>query len=142
VLETVVGLMPSYWAFFALLVPTGAAALTFSTAANATVQLGASPAMRGRVMALYVLVFLGGTPFGAPFVGWIAEVAGPRWSLLVGGIASALAAVVIGVVLARVRHVRVTAHVLRRHPHLHVRPIQPQERAEPQPEYDEVRSAS
>ncbi len=123
VLETVVAMMPTYWTFFALLIPTGAAVLTFTTSANSTVQLGASPVMRGRVMALYVLVFLGGTPFGAPLVGWIAQVAGPRWSLLVGGLASAVAAVVIGAVLARVRHVRIEPHLLRRHPHVHVRPI-------------------
>ncbi len=131
VLETVVALMPTYWLFFALLIPTGAAVLTFTTSANSTVQLGASPAMRGRVMALYVLVFLGGTPFGAPLVGWIAQVAGPRWSLLVGGVASSVAAVVIGLVLARVRNVRVEAHVLRRRPHMHVRPILQTVDAEP-----------
>lgn len=138
VLEIVVGLMPSYWTFFVLLVPTGAAVLTFTTSANATVQLGASPSMRGRVMALYVLVFLGGTPFGAPLVGWVAEVGGPRWSLLVGGMASALAAVLVGFWYLRVRGLRVTAHLLRRHPHLHVSALPTAELATT-PEYDAAR---
>ncbi len=139
VLETVVAMMPTYWTFFALLIPTGAAVLTFTTSANSTVQLGASPVMRGRVMALYVLVFLGGTPFGAPLIGWVAQAAGPRWSLEVGGFASATAAVVIGLVLARVRQLRIEAHLLRRRPHVHLRPIpqavdvEPPGRREPVP---------
>jgi MFS family permease len=90
-LEIAVGLMPTYATFAALLVPTGAAVLTFTTAANSTLQIGADPLMRGRVMAVYVLVFLGGTPLGAPIVGWLAEVAGPRVSIVAGGAVSALA---------------------------------------------------
>jgi MFS family permease len=62
--------------------------------------------MRGRVMGLYMLVFLGGAPFGSPLVGWIAEIFGPRTSLAAGGVISALAAVVIGLVLAHRRGVR------------------------------------
>ena len=60
---------------------------------NSTLQLGASPAMRGRVMALYSVVFLGSTPIGSPLVGWLAEVAGPRSGLVLGGIAALAAAV-------------------------------------------------
>jgi MFS family permease len=123
VLEVVAGLMPTYWSFFALLIPFGFATLTFSTAANTTVQLGAAASMRGRVMALYLLVFLGGTPIGAPLVGWIAEVAGPRWSLIIGGLASALAAVAAALYLARRENLRVEPHLLNRRPHVHVRPI-------------------
>jgi MFS family permease len=120
VLEVAAGLMPTYWSFFALLVPFGFFTLTFSTAANTTVQLGSSDRMRGRVMALYLMVFLGGTPIGAPFIGWIAEVAGPRWSLILGGVASATAAVAAAAYLARREQLRVQPHLLRRRPHLHV----------------------
>ena len=125
VIEILAGLMPTYWTFFALLVPFGFATLTFSTAANTTVQLAAAPAMRGRVMALYLIVFMGGTPIGSPFIGWIAEIAGPRWSLITGGVASALAAVVAALYLTRRERLTVEAHLLRRRPHVHVRTTQP-----------------
>jgi MFS family permease len=124
-LEVAVGLMPTYWTFFLMLIPTGFATLTFTTAANTSVQLGTSSMMRGRVMALYLIVFMGGTPVGAPLIGWLAEVAGPRWSLLVGGIASAMAAVVTAILLARRTHIKVEPHLLRRRPHVHVTPAEP-----------------
>jgi MFS family permease len=57
-------------------------------AANQRVQLGVDPELRGRVMALYVLVFLGTNPVGAPLVGWFAETFGPRTSIWVGGAVS------------------------------------------------------
>jgi MFS family permease len=122
-LEIVVGLMPTYWTFFALLIPTGFATLTFTTAANTSIQLNTSAVMRGRVMALYLIVFMGGTPIGAPFIGWLAEVAGARWSLLVGGMASAAAAAVTTVLLARRKQLKVEPHLLRRRPHVHVTPM-------------------
>jgi MFS family permease len=134
VIEILAGLMPTFWAFFALLVPFGFATMTFSTAANTTVQLSATPSMRGRVMALYIMIFLGGTPIGAPIIGWIAEVAGPRWSLITGGVASTVAAVVAALYLARREKVRLEPHLLRLRPHVHVRPLQPQ----PQPVQEEA----
>lgn len=97
VLEVACGLAPTFTSMAILLVPTGAAVLVFTTTTNALIQLAADPALRGRVMSLYVLVFLGGTPFGAPLIGWVAESYGPRISLLIGGavsVASALAAAV------------------------------------------------
>ncbi len=100
-LEVVTGLMPTYWLFLALLVPTGIAMMTITTAANATMQLGVSPEMRGRVMALYMLVFLGTNPVGAPAVGWLAEHFGARMSLVLGGLVSVLAALAVGAVAAR-----------------------------------------
>ncbi len=96
VLEVADGFAPSFWVLAVLLVPTGAAVLTLTTTANAIVQLGAEPQVRGRVMALYLTVFIGGTPIGAPLLGILAEHAGPRSSLLIGGVVctlSALAAV-------------------------------------------------
>lgn len=102
-LEVGDGLMPSYWTLMALLVPTGIAVLTFSTAANSTVQLAADPQMRGRVMALYVLVFLGGTPFGAPLIGWLSGTLGPRYGFIVGGVSVLLTALAVGGYLLRRR---------------------------------------
>jgi len=99
--EILAGLMPTYWSFFAMLIPFGFFTLTFSTSANTTVQLSSADSMRGRVMALYLIVLMGGTPIGAPLIGWIAQVAGPRWSLIVGGVASAIAAVLAAAYLAR-----------------------------------------
>ena len=86
---------PNYWFFAAALVIIGIAALTFTNTTNSLMQLSTEPAMRGRVMALRVGVALGGTPVGAPIVGWIANHYGPRWALSVGaasGFAAALVA--------------------------------------------------
>lgn len=89
-LEMVAALMPTYL-MFALMTPLlGLSALTMITAANTFVQLHTDPGMRGRVMALYMMIFIGGTPLGAPLIGWIGEVAGARWTLLVGGAMTAL----------------------------------------------------
>ena len=76
----------------AALVPLGAVSVTFAAGVNSTLQLAADPLLRGRVMALYSVVFLGSTPIGAPLVGWLAEVAGPRAGLVLGGVAALLAA--------------------------------------------------
>ncbi len=88
---TAAALAPGYWSFAAALVVTGIAAITFSNTTNSLMQLSTEPAMRGRVMALRVGVALGGTPIGAPIVGWIADHLGPRWALGVGAL-SGLAA--------------------------------------------------
>ena len=111
VLEVTTGLMPSFWSFLIMLVPTGLALLTFTTAANSAVQLGTTADMRGRVMGLYMLVFLGGAPLGSPLVGWVAEVFGPRMSLIAGGLISGVATIVIGILLARGRSVRVREYL-------------------------------
>jgi hypothetical protein len=76
----------------AALVPLGAVSVTFAAGINSTLQLGADPLLRGRVMALYSVVFIGSTPIGAPLVGWLAEVAGPRAGLVLGGSAALIAA--------------------------------------------------
>ena len=130
-LTVAVGLAPTYWVMAALLVPTGVMVLTFSTTANAIVQLGSAPQMRGRVMALYILVFLGGTPFGAPLVGAFAEAFGPRASLVLGGSVTALAAVAAAVWMTRLRELRLEPHLVRRRPHVHVHPPVAQEEDEP-----------
>ena len=76
------------------LVPVGLFAITMMTSANGYVQTTTDPVMRGRVMALYMAIFMGGTPIGAPFVGWVANVAGPRWSMGVAAAAGLLAALI------------------------------------------------
>lgn len=76
--------MPGFWWFALLLIPTGFASITFLNSANVTVQMTVEPEYRGRVMALYMMVVQGGTPLGAPILGWIAETFGGRWSLCVG----------------------------------------------------------
>jgi MFS family permease len=106
IFEVASGLMPTFWLFLILLVPTGLSLLTLTTAANSATQLATSPEMRGRVMGLYMLVFLGGTPLGSPLAGWIAEEFGPRVSVISGGVISVLATAVITVVLARLRGTR------------------------------------
>jgi MFS family permease len=94
---------PNYWIYLLVMVPTGFFSLTVMTAANTSVQLATDPVMRGRVMALYMAIFLGGTPLGAPLVGWIGDVCGPRWTLAVGAIACGLAVVVAILYLLRRR---------------------------------------
>jgi len=95
VAEVVAGVMPSYLTFAVVTPLIGLTALTLSTAANATVQMSVSPMMRGRVMALYMTIFMGGTPIGAPVIGWVGQTFGARWTLIGGG-----AATVAGTLLA------------------------------------------
>lgn len=92
---TLAAVAPSYWLFGMALVLIGVAALTFMNTSNSLMQLSTEPSMRGRVMALRVGLALGGTPIGAPIVGWIADHFGPRWSLGAGA-ASGFAATAVG----------------------------------------------
>jgi MFS family permease len=87
-----VAFAPTLITAMVLIVFMGAASIGFIATANATLQLQAEPAMRGRVMSLYAMAFLGSTPIGAPLVGAIAEWSSPRISIAVGGIATVLAA--------------------------------------------------
>jgi MFS family permease len=72
------------------MLPVGVASTAFIATSNSLLQLGASSEMRGRVMALFALVFLGSTPIGGPLMGWIAERFGPRTSLAVAAVATVL----------------------------------------------------
>jgi MFS family permease len=91
---TLAALAPNYWLFACALVVIGIAALTFTNTSNSLMQLATEPAMRGRVMALRVGIALGGTPIGAPIVGWVADSFGPRWALGVGAASGFAAAIV------------------------------------------------
>jgi MFS family permease len=90
-----VGLAPSAWLAFVVLPLLGAATIAFAITGNSTLQLTAADAMRGRVMALYSVVFLGSTPLGGPLAGLVGETIGPRVGL-VGGGAIAIGAGLIG----------------------------------------------
>lgn len=89
-----------------LLVGLGIANITFNTLARTMLQLGTEPSMQGRVISLHAMVFLGSTPIGAPLVGWVCEVAGPRTGLLLAGVAPAVAALVVLPELRRLRLLR------------------------------------
>jgi MFS family permease len=84
--------MPRYGLFAVSLIVLGMSAQTFTTTSNSTVQMTTDPAMRGRVVAILLAIALGGTPLGAPVVGWIADTFGPRWALGVGAASGLLAA--------------------------------------------------
>ncbi len=99
-------LLPTFWFFGAMLILVGLCAQTFTTTVNSTVQLSTEPAMRGRVVAILMAIFMGGAPIGGPIVGWVADRFGPRWALMIGA-ASGIAAVLVGLhYLARHRHLR------------------------------------
>ena len=104
--EVASGFMPAYLAFAVVLIPTGAAALTFMVAANSFVQLGIDATMRGRVMALYFMAFMGGTPVGAPIIGWMGENLGAPVALIGGGAIVSVAAFVFGLIGVRRRGLR------------------------------------
>jgi MFS family permease len=100
----VAALMPSYLLFGIVLVVIGIAAQTFTTSTISIAQTSTEPNMRGRVIAILLAIALGGTPLGAPIVGWIADSFGPRWALATGAVSGGLAAIVALVYLARRRH--------------------------------------
>ena len=110
----VAALAPTYWFFAIALIPVGLSALTAMTTANAMVQTRVAPEMRGRVMALYMAIFMGGTPAGAPMIGWVSEQFGPRWTVAVGSIAVGLSLVAVSFWLARSENVRVSYESHRR----------------------------
>lgn len=95
VLEIAAGLAPSYLLFVALCPLLGLSVITVLNSCNALLQTESEPALRGRVMAIYMTIVMGGTPLGSPFIGWIGEQYGARWTLVVGGVL-----VLTGVVLA------------------------------------------
>jgi MFS family permease len=99
-------IMPNYWLFGLALVVIGVSALTVTNSSNSLMQLSTEPAMRGRVMAIRLAIALGGTPIGAPVVGWVADRFGPRWSLGVGAAAGLSAAIVMIHYLAKHRRLR------------------------------------
>ncbi|MFC9065741.1 MFS transporter [Streptomyces harbinensis] len=97
---------PFFWVYAMLMVPLGLTAMTFQVTANAGIQLASDPEMRGRVISLFMMVFMGGTPIGAPVVGWVTDHFGPRVGMLSGGAVCLLATAALAMVLARIGGLR------------------------------------
>jgi MFS family permease len=85
-------LAPTLWLAVLFALPTGFSSIYLVSGSNAVVQLRADPQMRGRVLALYAMLFLGSTPIGGPIIGWVADISNARVAVAVGGVASGLAA--------------------------------------------------
>jgi MFS family permease len=94
-------LAPTRGVAFVAMVLLGAGSISFLALGNATLQLSSTPEMRGRVMALWAVAFLGSTPVGGPFIGWIGQHVGPRYALGLGGVATLLSGLLAYRVLAR-----------------------------------------
>ena len=118
VASLVAAVMPTFWTFAASTVLIGLGAVTILTTANGYVQTTTDPDLRGRVMALYMAVLMGGTPVGAPIVGAVAAEWGPRWALGVAAIAAGAAALIGVGWLVVARGMR-----LARHPEFAWRPV-------------------
>ncbi|MFE3329095.1 MFS transporter [Streptomyces sp. NPDC059176] len=117
-LEIAAALAPAFWLFALLLVPIGMVGLTVNVTANSSVQMATDPAMRGRVMSLYMMVFVGGTPLGAPLVGWLTDTYGARVGFAAGGVVAIVAAGAIGMIMARVGGLRVQLDLRRGRRHV------------------------
>ncbi|WP_018158161.1 MFS transporter [Demetria terragena] len=111
---------PTYTLFALWLIPVGLMALTVLPTANTMVQLSVAPHMRGRVMALYMAVFMGGTPIGAPLIGWIGDEWGARWTIGIGSVATGIAVVAATMYIMRSDDLRIRYRFHER-PHLQVR---------------------
>ncbi len=107
-------LAPGYVVFALVLIPIGLCTMTALTAANTMVQLSVEPVMRGRVMALYMAIFLGGTPLGSPVIGWLGDVAGARWTIGVGTVAVGLSLVAVAIFFRERENLRVSYRPSRR----------------------------
>lgn len=98
---TALGLLPTYWTFVAFAPVVGFVAITTLNSANATMQTASDPLMRGRVMALYFTIVMGGTPLGAPLMGWVGQHLGARWTFVLGGLLTALGVLIALAVFVR-----------------------------------------
>lgn len=90
-------LMPNYETFALILPLCGFSAIMTIVAASSFIQASATPELHGRVVGIYMLVYVGGTPIGSPFIGWIGEAAGPRWSLFIGGGVTSIVAILFAI---------------------------------------------
>lgn len=101
------GISRDFNLYTVLLIPTGLSALTVMVTANSMIQLSVAPEVRGRVMALYMAVFMGGTPVGAPVIGWIGENVGARWTILIATVTCGLAVTLATIYVMRTDNIRV-----------------------------------
>jgi MFS family permease len=123
-IEIAAGLMPTYLTYVLVLPVMGLAAMTMLNTANATVQLTVAPTMRGRVMALYMAMLMGSTTVGSPFIGWIGQTFGARWTLIVGGGMTMLGTLAAVLYYSRKQGLSIRPH-LRPRPRLDVLPVDP-----------------
>ncbi|CAL9493916.1 Enterobactin exporter EntS [Streptomyces sp. enrichment culture] len=130
-LEILAAGAPALWMFALLMIPIGLFAMTVNVTTNTSIQMSTDPAVRGRVMALYMMVFLGGSPVGAPVVGWITDTHGARAGLAAGGAIAMVAAALIGLILARVGGLRLSVGWHRGHPRVRFVPRERQEALAP-----------
>lgn len=114
VVQVISGVMPTYLTYAAVLPLVGISVLTTATTANALIQMTSAPSMRGRVVSLYLMVFLGSVPIGAPMIGWIGEHLGARPALVISGLAAGLGIAVAGLAYARVSRLPLRSLVGRR----------------------------
>jgi MFS family permease len=112
----VAALAPTPWVFGVALVAVGVGAMTLMTTANSYVQTTTPPAMRGRVIALYMAVFVGGTPLGAPLMGLLAQTAGPRVAMLAAAVAAGVIVLIAVTYFLRTRALRIRWEPQRRWP--------------------------
>jgi MFS family permease len=106
--DIVAGLMPTYWLFALWLPVLGITALTLLNSLQTVVQLSVDPDIRGRVVALYMMILMGGTPVGAPVIGWIGQTFGARWTLIGGGTVTLAVVLAATVWLMRVEDIRLS----------------------------------
>ncbi len=130
-LEILAAASPQLWMFALIMVPLGLFSMTVNVTTNTSLQMATDPAVRGRVMALYMMVFLGGSPVGAPIVGWITDTYGARVGFAAGGAVAVVAATVIGLILARVGGLRLSVGWHHGRPHVRFVPRERQEALAP-----------
>ncbi|MFG2329619.1 MFS transporter [Streptomyces sp. NPDC048604] len=131
VLEVLAAVAPTFWLFALLLVPIGMVGLTVNVTANSAVQLATDPVMRGRVMSLYMMVFVGGTPIGAPVVGWLTDEYGARVGFATGGLMTLAAAATVGLILTRAVGVKPRLRWHQGHPRVDLVRRRPEQALEP-----------
>jgi MFS family permease len=124
-IQAAAGFAPSIAPFVILLAGTGVASLLFLTAANSLVQMSTNLGIRGRVMALYILVQLGGQAVGGPVMGWIVQTFGAHAAMVISGAVPLVAAVIVSLLLARQRNLGVHVHMRGHRPSLRIarRPV-------------------
>jgi predicted MFS family arabinose efflux permease len=106
--EFVAGVLPSYWFYAAWLPVIGISSMTLLNSMQTTVQMSVAPEFRGRVMALYMMILMGGTPVGAPVIGWVGQTFGARWTLLAGGAVTLVVVVAATVWLMRTEDIELS----------------------------------
>jgi predicted MFS family arabinose efflux permease len=107
VLLVAAALAPNFVVFSLLLLPLGLVSMTFIVTANTGLQVASDPAKRGRVISLFMMVFMGGTPLGSPLLGWISDAFGPRVCMLMAGAVCLAATTAVSLILARIAGLRV-----------------------------------